>query len=209
MTQEIPDGFRARIVEHNRQAALAAAMSLISAALAWLLAYGIYGMVVMLARTAAAGVDATYPWWFNPLAVALAMVSLVWASLDGAMRRYKAPPDRPVIGFHNVADVVLLPARLTFAVWEHWGARMKFRPQEIETGWWLLQEIVEQQKLPTRKLPAFVPDDALRERLLVMLQYTGWIDLHRSDEDWYYRLRSDQEADFREMTPERDNVLPA
>ncbi len=37
------------------------------------------------------------------------------------------------------------------------------------------------------------PDLDLLGKLLLSLQLSDWIDLHRGEEDWFYRIRSDQE----------------
>lgn len=37
------------------------------------------------------------------------------------------------------------------------------------------------------------PDSARLAKMLEALQFAGWIGLYRGEEDWYYRVRSDQE----------------
>lgn len=196
----IPAGFWAKIAEHNRHAALAAVMSLFGAWLAWLFAYGLFSAVIMIGVTAADGIEARFPFWLNPLAAALCLVLLLWASVDHWVNRYRPPPDRPIVGLHNIADILLLPARMTFAIWEHWGARIKLSPSEALAAWRFLQVIGSMDKAPIHQLGGLLPQVPDTDKLLTALQLSNWIDLHRNDDGWFYKLRSDRLEDYRALT---------
>lgn len=197
---DIPAGFRAKIAEHNRHAALAAVLSLFGACLSWLLAYGFFAAVMIIGVTVAEGIDARSPRWLNFVAGGICLILLVWASVDHWFNRYRPLQDRPVLGLHNIADILLLPARMTFAVWEHWGARIRLSPGEVEASWQLLQVIGSRDKVPLHELGGEIPYAPDLDKLLAALQLSSWIDLHRSDDGWFYKLRSDRVDDYRALT---------
>lgn len=196
----VPAGFRARIIEHNRHAAMASVMALVGAWLAWLLAYGFFSAIMLIGITASQGIEARFPAWLNPAAAGICLVLLVWAAVDHWRRRYRTLEERPVLGLHTIADLLLLPARMTFAVWKHWGARIRLSPGEEEASWQLLQVIGSVDKMPIHELGGQVPGVSDLDKLLTSLQLANWIDLHRSDDGWFYKLRSDRMDDYRALT---------
>ncbi len=191
----VPPVFKARLAEHNRHCWFAAAFSLLGAWLAWLFIFTIYTGAVLLLETVRSGSVDYFkpPSWYLPAGVGGVAVIFVFAILDRWRKRYRPLRDRPIIGFHLFAEVLLLPARLTFSVWDHIRARVALSRTERAEAWRLLSEIFSMGRADSARLSLEFPQARELGKLLMALQVTEWIDLHRGDDDWFYRVRSDQE----------------
>ena len=194
-------GFRRRISSHNRHAVIAALLSLGGAWLSWTIAYGLVVGVTIGALTVVHGQEVimgerlmTLPEWIHPAAMALALVLLVWASVDEKKYRYHPASDRAVVGWHILGDVLLLPARLTFGFGHQLAAIIRLNPAEQEQAIELLRHIHTEKRVPLHSLGAWFPDSSRLRKLLLALQLAGWIDLLRTEDGWIYIVKS-TEAD--------------
>lgn len=190
-----PRVFLKRFAEHNRSCWAAAIFSLAGAFLAWLLIFALYTGAVLLIETLRTGdtnLQKTPPWYYPAGAIVVALIFL-GALIDRWRKRYRPVVDRAIIGFHLAPEVLLLPARLTLAIWDHLHARVTLSRAERAEAWRLLLEIHEMKRADSARLAYEFPDLEQLGKLLLSLQLTEWIDLHRGEEDWFYRLRSDQE----------------
>ncbi|PTX96944.1 hypothetical protein DB345_07130 [Spartobacteria bacterium LR76] len=202
-----PAIFEKSFREHDRHCVIAAGMSLIGAWFSWLLFGTVYCGAVVLFETVRTGnpdlqrVSSAY--WVAGAGGAL--ILFVWASIDRFRRLYQPPPDRTIIGWHLFADVLLWPPRLTYAVADNMDLRTRADARMIGEAWRLLEVIVRRERAPRSVLAYDFPDEILLGKLLRALQLTGWIDLYRGEEDWYYRIRTDAENTLRSMNaPEQD-----
>ncbi|GAB4164905.1 MAG: hypothetical protein Fur0032_01310 [Terrimicrobiaceae bacterium] len=187
---------RKEIRQHNRQCSFAALSSLFLAWLAWVVAYGLAGSIGLLVETLRTGPDATYPVWLNPWLAGAAAFLLLWGAWDTRRRRFHPPPDRPVIGWHMLPDVLLLPPRLTFAVGQHLGARIRLSHHELEAAAAIILAVATAGRLPAHSMNVDFPDTATTAKALPALQILRWIDLHKGEEGWFYRLVSDREPEL-------------
>ncbi|MEX1117994.1 MAG: hypothetical protein WEB60_04290 [Terrimicrobiaceae bacterium] len=195
LEQDIARGLR----EHNRHCWLAAATSLFFAWLAWVFFYGIFGAMVLLFETITQGETATFPKWLNPAFGGLAATLLLWGGISRWVKRFRPPPDRPVIGWHLLPDVLLLPATLTFAVGEHLDARLRLSHHEKSEAARLLAILSEIGRTTVSELGFHFSQPKTLQKLLTTLQFLGWIDLHRGEDDFFYRLRSDREEPLAQL----------
>lgn len=201
---EVPPIFLQRISEHNRHCWGTAISSLFAAWMAWMI-YGVFftGAVLLFEVVRTGDVDLFRPpWWYYPLGLALILGILIAAGVDRWRRRFRSTPDRPIIGWHLIGEMVFLPARLTFAIGDHLGARIKLSSSERREGWHLLQAIWQMGRADVSQLGGELSRPQLLAKLLPALQLTDWIDFHQSDGEWYYRVCSQQEEVLRELLPE-------
>jgi len=195
LEQAIARGIR----DHNRQCWLAAAASLFFAWLAWVFCYGIFGALVLLFATITQGETATFPKWLNPAFGSLAAVLLIWGGISRWLKRFRPPPDRPVIGWHLIPDVLLLPATLTFAIGDHLDARLRLSHYEKSESARLLATIAETGRTTVSKLGFHFSSPKTLQKLLTSLQLLNWIDLHRGEDEFFYRLRSNREEPLAQL----------
>lgn len=199
--QSAPAIFEKSFRDHDRHCLIAAGMSLIGAWFSWLLFGTVYCGGVILFETVRTGnpdlqrVSGVY--WAAGAGVAFFL--FVWASADRIRHLYQPPPDRAIIGWHLFADVLLWPPRLTYAIADNMGLRTGADARMLGEAWRLLEVIVQRERAPRSVLAYDFPDDRLLEKLLRALQLTGWIDLYRGEEDWYYRIRTDAEETLRSL----------
>lgn len=201
--------FLRRISSHNRQAIAAAGLSLAGALLAWGLGYAfvaggtlglltvIHGQEVVLGE-----VLVSVPSWLPIGVLGFAFVTLVWAAVDERRTRYHPASDRPVIGWHLLGEVLLLPARLTLGVGHQLAALIWLSHEEKLAAFALLGHLHEQRRCPATSLGAIFPDARQLRRLLVALQLAGWIDLLRTEDGWTYIERSLAADELLEMFQE-------
>ncbi len=192
---QAPAAFQRSITEHNKYCWFSAFSSWLGAFVAWLVFTGIYVALALVFENVRTG-DASLteaPFWLVPLGGGVALVMLVWASVERWRTRYQPTSDRSIIGWHLFGDFLLLPARLTFAIWDHIGLRIKLNAGEREDAWFLLQVISRNKRVAMSALGQEFSDTSKLPKLLMALQLTGWIDLQRGDEDWFYYVPSDRQ----------------
>jgi hypothetical protein len=193
MSTAAPGWLRAQIRAHNRHARWLAVLSLGAAAVAWGTAYFFFTLILLGVETSIHGDRGPQvPAWISAAALGLAAALLLWGFVDHLHRRYQGVSDRPIIGWHLFADFLLLPVRLTFAVWGNFSAVRRLDSEEIQRAWNLLSRIQRDGKSRLSALTLVEPDPNRLFRLLGTLQMLELVDLHRGDEDWFYTVRSDR-----------------
>ncbi|MDX2082292.1 MAG: hypothetical protein SFU53_16020 [Terrimicrobiaceae bacterium] len=202
----VPTGFRHRIAQHNRHAWLAAGLSLIGAWLAWMLAYGLVVGVALGFLTIVHGQDVILgdrlmqiPAWLHFAAAGLALILLIWGAVEQARSRFRPADDRPVIGWHLAADLLLAAPRLTFAIWTNLGSVIRLSRDEMSEAFALLAHIHEIGRAPVSSLGAYFPDLRRLRRELTALQLAGWVDLHHAEPEPFYLVRSSESEEVREL----------
>lgn len=198
---EMPVAFRQRISSHNRHCWVAAALSLLGASLLWMLYGAIFTAAVLTFETVRTGDSGvlTPPEWFVPAGGGIVAFLFAWALLDRWAHRHTPTTDRSVIGLHLLREVALMPARMTLAVWDYLTSQVRLSHREQEQAWHLLETIAEMQRAPRSGLTYHVPEPDKLSKLLLALQLTDWIDLHKGDEDWFYTVRGDQIDSLRKI----------
>ncbi|HEY5741888.1 MAG TPA: hypothetical protein VIS99_05045 [Terrimicrobiaceae bacterium] len=189
---EIPGVFRARLLEHNRSCWIAAILSLWCAGIGWAILSALYTAVALLFGAIGSGGSFEPPPWFYHAGLCGMSVLLVCAALERWLLPFQALSDRPIIGWHLIVDGLLFPARMTFMIWDHLGARTTLSRVELEETWLLMQMISKTKRADSSRLAADFPNSTQRAKMLTALQCIGWIDLHQGEEDWYYCARDDQ-----------------
>lgn len=195
----IPPAFRARFSEHNQQAILVSFLTAGLAAICWALLYAVVHWASLFLSTVVRGVDAAVPAWMTPAFFITAAALLLLAALDCAFGRFSAIRDRPILGLHLIKDILLFLPRLTFAVFGNLMALRVLSRDDLQRAWTLLQRIRQERRADFFLLSQVEPDARRLHHLLLALQVTGFIDLHRGEEAWYYIVRGDQVPLIQEM----------
>lgn len=196
---------RARLRSHNRHAVGFALLATAAAALAWGLFWAFFMLLLLGFSTAIRGdIGAGIPPWALTTAAALLVLLFVWGLLDQLRQRYASASDRLVIGWHLLPDFLLLPARLTFAVWGNFSAVRRLSETELDRAWDLLTSIRQHGKGYLRTLTLIEPDTGRLFKLITTLQMLDLIDLHRGEGDWFYTVRSTRLDDIGRLLPWRE-----
>lgn len=201
--------FRQRILSHNRHAVVAAVLSLIGAWLAWTVAYGLFAGVILGFLSVAHGQEVllgerlmSLPFWLHPAALGAALLLLIWAAVDERHLRFHPASDRPVVGWHLLGDVLLLPPRLTFGVGHQLAAIIRLNAFETQEAYELLGHIFAEKRTLVHSLGAWFPNPRRLRKLLLALQLVGWIDLLRTEEGWIYIVRGTEAGEVATFFPE-------
>ncbi|HEU4678825.1 MAG TPA: hypothetical protein VFS35_04850 [Terrimicrobiaceae bacterium] len=192
----------AQIAEHNRSCWIAAVLSLWCAVLAWALAGAVYRGPVVLVEALCGGKPAELPIWFLPVGLCAVVALLVAGLINRRRECFNPVSDRSILGWHLIAEVLLVPARATLLVWDHVAARIVLSRAERAETWALMRTILGLKRADRSLLARDFPDPGRLSKMLLALQFAGWIDLHRGEEDFYYRVRSDRERDIRFLIAE-------
>jgi hypothetical protein len=194
-----PPAFASRMRAHNQNALIAALLSLLAALLAWFLLYQAGVWLLLLFRTILHGEDAQhdprYPVIFFAAAGIFLIVFFIWRIAFP----YRGPSDRPIFGWHLIPRFLFLPASLTLAVSDNLAAHQKLTKERMRAAFFALLEIDSVKKMPVTRLPLLGMDDDELHRVLLLLQYAGYIDLHRGRDGWFYRVRSTEEEEVRAL----------
>lgn len=186
-----PAWLRAQLRSHNRHAFGLAALSLASALLAWNLAYFFFALILLGLHTSIhGGIGTEMPTWISASALGLTGVLFVWGGIDQILRRYEGASDRSIVGWHLIGDFLLLPVRLTYAIWGNLTALRRLNAADLERAWELLVSIQRGGKGYLHSLALVEPDTDRLFRIVTTLQMLGLIDLHRGEGDWFYTVRS-------------------
>jgi len=188
---------RGRLRAHNRHALGLALLATGAAALAWFLAWSFFMLLLLGFFTAIRGdIGVGTPPWAVSVVGAMVVLLFAWGLLDQFRNRYAGVSDRLVIGWHLIPDVLLLPARLTFAIWGNLSALRRLSNDELSRAWDLLVSIRQNGKAHLRSLALLEPDANRLYKLITTLQMLDLIDLHRGEGDWFYTVRSTRFADI-------------
>ena len=207
---DVPPIFLQRILEHNRHCWGAVIASIFAAGMAWMF-YGVLftGAILLFEVVRTNDVNLFRPpWWYYPTGLLLILGILISAGVGRWRHRFRAAPDRPIIGWHLIFEVIFLPAKLTFAIGDHLSARIKLSPSERRERWHLLQTIWQMGHANVSQLGGELSRPQLLAKLLPALQLTDWIDFHQSEGEWYYRVCSEQEDVLRGLRPEQSASEP-
>ncbi|MGH8047951.1 MAG: hypothetical protein ACREKL_11960 [Chthoniobacterales bacterium] len=182
---------RARLRSHNRHAVGLALVSICAAVLAWCIAWAFFMLLLLGFATSIRGDIGTGspPWAVGAISAIMALL-FGWGLLDQMRHRFSGASDRQVIGWHLLPEFLLLPARLTFAIWGNFSAFRRLNDEELGRAWELLVTIRRNGKTHLRSLALLEPDADLLYRLVTALQMLDLIDLHRGEGDWFYTVRS-------------------
>ncbi len=184
---------RVQLRSHNRHAAGLALLSLASALLAWNLAYFFFVLVLLGFHTAIhGGIGAERPAYVSVSGLGITLVLLVWGWVDQTRHRYDGVSDRSIVGWHLLGDILLLPVRLTYAIWGNLSAIRRLSDADLARAWELLSVIHCSGKGHLHALALVEPDTDRLYELITTLQMLDLVDLHRGEESWFYTVRSTQ-----------------
>jgi hypothetical protein len=188
---------RARLRSHNRHAVGLALLAAAASALAWCLAWAFFMLMLLGFLTAIRGdIGVGTPSWAVASVSAAVALLFVWGLLDQFRHRYAGVSDRLVVGWHLIPDFLLLPARLTFAIWGNLSAVRRLDDRDLSSAWDLLTSIRQSGKGHLRSLTLIEPDANRLFKLVTTLQMLDLIDLHRGEGDWFYTVRSTKLEDI-------------
>ncbi len=167
-------------------------LSLAGAIVVWNMAYFFFVLILLGLTTAVRGDEGpAIPPWIAVAALVGAAGLLVWGLIDRWLHRYERLNDRAIIGPHVLADIALLPVRLTLAIWGNLGAILVLGRGGVRRSWELLSAISSAGKAPLSSLTLVERDPVTLHRQLRTLQMLGCINLNAGREDWYYTVRGE------------------
>jgi len=156
-------------------------------------------VLILLGLTSVLGEAARLPlayFWIFSGAVA---VLLTLAAIDRTLNPFPRPDDRPIIGWHVLKQLLLLPALLTFSIYDNLNAYRRLSPTLVHQAWELLLAIQKSGKVAYHELGQFGVESSRAEALLLLLQFAGYVDLHHGRDEWFYLIRSSEAESLKQL----------
>ena len=181
---------RRRFRRHNLRAVELALLSLAGAGVAWGAIYFVARWVTLLVATVVAGVDGRLgglPRSFDRLFLIVAGLLLYAAWLRRMAVRSDLPVDRKS-PFHYLVDFLLTPAAMTLAIWGNLSTWQWFSAWEARQAARLLTAILQAGRLPLTSAPVVIPNDDVREQVILGLMLIQEIELQREETGGFLRL---------------------
>ncbi|HEY5792495.1 MAG TPA: hypothetical protein VIS74_04305 [Chthoniobacterales bacterium] len=192
-----PRAFVRRLNSHNRHALLGALLSFVASAGVWTGLFWGGQVLIVLALSSIQGPAARLPVAYFWIFCGGVAVLLTLAAIDRTLNPFPRPDDRPIIGWHILKQLALLPALLTFAIYDNLNAYRRLSPEVAGQAWALLTGIYRARKLPYHELGRLGLEASQAEGLLLLLQFAGYVDLHHGREEWFYLVRSSEEESLK------------
>ena len=172
---------RKRFAEHNRLVVLIAALTLLVTAGIWFLLFALLYWLAFLFASVVRGADARPPDALPALFIYSAGVLLLVAWF--ARKRFANEMPRDEKSPWEIATEFLLAVpRATFAVWGNLSAWQRLDDRELELAADLIEQIVDEGRIPLQQVPLHIPDPGDQMRILLALQLVEVIEMLRSDE---------------------------
>ena len=154
-------------------------MTLLFSAIGWAIPYGAAYWLAMFGLTVVNNGDGGPPAAFHWVFLACAAVLLVAATIDGWLFPHeRAVDERPRI--EHMMDIVLFVPRFTLLFWSNLSALVSLQRNEWRDAADLLDRLKAEGKVPLQQLPAQIPDERSRTRILETLSVTQLIDVRRA-----------------------------
>lgn len=189
----VPRAFFKRLTSHNRHVLLGAVLSLVGAIAAWGAIYWGARMLILFLLTAAYGEAAQLPEHFYYIFMGVIVLLLTLAAVDRAFNPFPTPTDRPIFGLHLIKEIALMPALLTFAIYDNLNAYQRISPRLVADAWRLFKEIDSRGKVSYFEVNLLEEAGPKTQALLLLLQFAGLLDLHRGEEEWFYLIPSSEQ----------------
>lgn len=183
----VPASLRAHFFRHNLTALLLAALSLVSAAVFWVVLYFVCYWLTLLVLTIRLGDDAHPPVFF-PLAFAAAAFGLCFIA---AVLRWIQPHEQTGDAkpfWKILADFLLAVPRMMFAAWGNLSACRLLSRREMALAWMLLQKIAAERQVPVKSVAVDIPDARARDNIILALQIADLIYLKKTGDGFFLAM---------------------
>jgi len=114
--------------------------------------------------------------------LATAVLLCIGAWLSRKLRPNQAPRDHKGAGEHFM-DLLLAVPRITLAIFGTGAAAARLNDAELESAWLLLRRMDRAGgPLPAQMVPVEIPNAAMRDKIIMALQFSGLIEMRPSSD---------------------------
>jgi hypothetical protein len=180
---------RQHFARHNRRVLFIAALTLLAAVALWALLYGVCCWLLVLGTAALDVSLERIPRAFGIVFTVAALCAIGYAWLDRRLTPNERPTDENRPG-DVVADFLLAIPRVTLAVGGTLAAWQSVSDIDLAQAATLLHRLADEKRLPLSSVRLDIPDPIAAPRILLALQITQIIDVHRDDGEFWLKLNA-------------------
>ena len=178
---------RSHLHSHNLAVLAASGVALIFSAICWAVLYGVSFWVTMIVVTLRHNGEGCVPAVFNTVFLGTAAVLLLAARLDQwCFPNERAVDERPPA--EHLADVLFFVPRFTMSCWQNLGALALLTRGEVADAARLMEHLKTEGRVSLQELPAMLPGERRRRRVLDALLVTGLVDQRREETLLWLRI---------------------
>lgn len=186
-----PRALRIRLEAHNRRVLLMTAFTCLSTAAFWIVGYAVFYWLTLLVVTVARGTAAQAPAHHQMLLV-YSGIGLILVGIAG-VEKWLSPDERardkrPF--YHHFFDLIFAAPRATLAIFGNLTAWRRLSAEDLRFAAAFLERIATEGRIPLQNVPQEIPDEQMRERVLLTLQLLGILESRRDDRDAWLTLNS-------------------
>jgi len=196
-----PRAFVQRLRHHNRHVLFGSLLALLAALGSWAVLYFLARFATLGVLSAAYGEEARLPDGFHSVMGMVVLGLLAVGAIYRVRGRFRRASDRPIFGWHVLPELILLPATLTFSVWDNLTAYQPLSLTLIQNSWDLLVELAKRGKVRQTEIGQLGLTHERAEAVCLLLQFTGLVDLHGGKEEWFYLVRSTEKDFLAQLIP--------
>jgi len=190
VNERLREALRRKIAAFNRFTGIVAVSSTAAVLLLWGAIYFSGRWLLTLLSTIIKGIEGTepshYDRWFWPIfALWLLAGGIAWRTSFWRVREEKSV-------LHVLAELVLLPTRATFGALESWGRRIFLDENQLIQATDFLVKVVRAGKFAEDSVPAELPEEKNRARVLRALQVLDLIYRRETKEQGWYAVANPQ-----------------
>jgi len=187
---------RTIFLRHNARVAALAALTLVAALAAWTLLYQVCSWLLIFALTVFGPDRDSLPRGFGIVFGFAAVCALAYAWVDQRLTPNARPRDKKGI-VEVISDFILVVPNITLAVGGTLRAWQRLSKTELLQAAALLHRLGEEKRVPMSGVRLQIPDPASAMRVLLALQLTEIIEVHRKENEFWLRLNALRPAALR------------
>lgn len=182
---------------HNRRVVVFALLTAGTALACWVLLYVASYWLWLLVLTVVTPMDTKMPPGFTRgfCVVAAALCALAAGARWLWPNEY--PRDRKPPG-EIALEIILMVPRMTLAVWGNLRAWARLDEFERQLAWRVLEAVAWAERLPAQSVPLEIPDEKMRNKILLALQISDLIETREIQEQTYFILKNEGVAQLGE-----------
>lgn len=190
MNERLRDALRRKIEAHNKLIIASTIGGSLCVVVLWAILCFVMWWLSVLFLTVSKGVEAEMPQHSSNW---ITTVVLAWFALGFADRYLHRNASRDTnSSFEKVLKIVLLPVRVTFAVWDNYRNHIRLSEPDLECATTFLERVFRVGGMTTDLVDGEFPNEQVRDRIVDALKILDLIYIRNRKDDEFLSLSNPQ-----------------